>query len=74
MPLVDVICDRCGRTVHGLEVKGYGTGGFYRAGGDWEKYMREGEEIICDDCMHHEPKYRAAYHLDDPPASPLIAA
>lgn len=41
----------------------YSTGGFYRItkGDYWEKFAKPNEKIICDNCMHSDPKWIAVY-------------
>lgn len=40
------------------------TAGFYDVSGTtWGKYRRPGEGIVCDNCMHNDPKYRKDYNL-----------
>ena len=63
MPSIQVTCDRCGELVDGLEIEGQGTAGFYRTGPGsfWQRYANPGELIICDGCMHANPRYIADY-------------
>ena len=58
---VKVKCDRCEKTIEGIE-NSLGTGGFYRRGrSHWAKYMDDGESIVCDECMSVDPRYRSDY-------------
>jgi hypothetical protein len=57
MPKVTVVCDRCGRTIEGIEDP-EGTAGFYRVTeGPWHKYARCGETKVCDGCMWEDEGY-----------------
>ena len=66
MASVTVICDRCEKTVHGIE-NDLGTAGFYRRSG-WGKYMNADEDILCDECMQSDERYLEVYPppLPDP--------
>lgn len=57
---VEVVCSRCSVTVTGLESR-YGTCGFYRLTGVWQKYQRVGEQVLCDMCMQNDARYRMDY-------------
>jgi len=64
---ITVICDRCGKVVHGTigvcpSTGAIVTGGYYNvAEGNWKDFARWDEEIVCDDCMHSCPKYKKIY-------------
>lgn len=58
---VEVTCDRCKKTVAGLWTD-FATSGFYQcAAGHWSNLVNPGESIICDECMHADPRYLAVY-------------
>lgn len=61
MTNVTITCDRCGKTVQGIQAD-EGTGGFYNLKGIWEKFKQnDNEKMVCDDCMWKDPKYRELY-------------
>ncbi len=63
MPLivVEMFCNRCRRWVEGYDLGG-ATSGFVRVDvGRWAPYRREGETILCGECLETDPKYRADY-------------
>ena len=61
MPVVTVVCDRCGRTVQGWRGE-FATGGFYEVSQmAWSKYARPGESNVCAVCMFADPGYLADY-------------
>lgn len=61
MSKATVVCDRCGRTVEGLRLIN-ATSGFYDMTDEyWKRYAREGERVVCDDCMFKDPNYIADY-------------
>lgn len=67
---VDIICDRCGKTVRGIIVEthaGTMTGGFYDMGG-WKEFSRgDQEKNVCDLCMWSDPKFLEIYpHVRQP--------
>ena len=67
MKAVTINCDRCGKVVSGkigicptsgdVITKGY----YIVSDGNWSEFARWEEEIICDDCMHIDPKYLEIY-------------
>ena len=58
---VSVVCDRCHKTIHGLE-SSMGTVGFYRMTGYWGQYREsDSENIVCDECMPKNEKYQTDY-------------
>lgn len=60
---VSVVCDRCHKTVHGLEYD-MGTSGFYRMNGHLGVYRESNDEsVICDEYMQKNKKYRKDYGL-----------
>ena len=60
---VSVVCDRCHKTVNGL-ISDRGTSGFYRIVGVWGIYREsQDEEIVCDECMRKNEKYKKDYGL-----------
>lgn len=70
MPNVTVTCDRCKQQIDGIRepadpATGFvgATGGFYETGNPegWGKYADPGERIVCDACMHADPRYIAVY-------------
>lgn len=70
MKQVQIVCDRCKKTIDGIiaDVPATGipnryTGGFYDlTGGYWGKFARPGEKNICDECMHGDPEYKKLYN------------
>ncbi len=64
---VTITCDRCGKVVRGLSYQderfGLITAGFYDVTvGFWSHFARWEEELVCDECMHSCPKYKAIYN------------
>ncbi len=60
---VTVVCDRCKKTIHGMKNE-LATGGFYEVGPTgkaWGEFANPGENIVCDDCMWHDPRYIAVH-------------
>ena len=64
MPKVVVICGRCYDAVEGTQTKEY-TGGFFKTqeGTPWHKYAKNGELIICDDCMQADAGFQRDYEI-----------
>lgn len=60
--IVTVKCDRCHQQIDGMRTDGL-TAGFYEVehGQGFGKYTNPGERIICDRCMHTDPRYIADY-------------
>ncbi len=59
---VEFTCDRCGETKEGMSSLPEWTAGFYALDDlGWAKYANEGEEILCDACMHSDERYLADY-------------
>lgn len=67
MKMIQIQCDRCGKLVDGEIGLCPTTGvtithGYYVvAEGNWKEFQRWGEENVCDDCMHFDPKYKKLY-------------
>ncbi len=62
MVAVLVFCDRCDILIHGMEIEGVGTAGFYRVdSGIWHRYANEGEVVLCDKCMRRDYRYIEDY-------------
>lgn len=66
MSRVTVECSRCHQTVEGQEFDAPeggigGTSGFYRLDEYWAQFANEGETILCDSCMWHDPRYQEVY-------------
>ena len=60
---VVVECDRCHKTVQGLESY-MGTSGFYHMSGFWGLYRESPDEnVICDECMRKNERYKRDYGL-----------
>lgn len=70
-------CSRCGTDLTACVVASTPeiTKGYYDVSqGYWKQFAAPGEVLLCDDCMHADPKYRehlqprrgtpAAYHTD----------
>lgn len=70
-----VRCDRCHKTVDGIE-DGMFTGGFYRrhghdvVPGTWDELFTLNEEEVCDDCMQSDPRYLSMYPANLPHSTP----
>jgi len=64
---ITITCDRCGKIVEGtLEgtqaMDNIITEGYYIVNeGNWKEFGRWEEEVVCDDCMHSDPKYKKIY-------------
>lgn len=62
---IKIECDRCGVEVNGtVLIDGDDivcTGGFYDVVNGWTEYAEPGEMIVCDKCMHSDPKYKEIY-------------
>lgn len=69
---IDIVCDRCGRTVHGVileatEVLPRITARFYEVGegSAWREFaMTEDEQNVCDPCMWADPDFIVRYPGD----------
>jgi hypothetical protein len=65
MKNVTIVCDRCGKIVHGIideTPQGIVTGGFYDVSdGYWAQFKRWEEERVCDDCMFADANYKKVY-------------
>lgn len=64
MKSITIRCDRCKLIVEGFLSLDGNTSRFYRVNADilagtasWNDYGRDGEALICDACMHADPKY-----------------
>lgn len=58
---VIVVCNRCDKTVEGLRSE-LGTSGFYNTENTiWTQFANPDEKIVCDICMHLDPRYTAVY-------------
>lgn len=57
---VIVTCDRCKNKIKGIESIDC-TGGFYKASKYWSKFMNDGENILCDNCMFQDERYIKIY-------------
>lgn len=62
MSSVTVQCDRCEDWVEGVESI-FMTGGYYNTGPNsyWNRFANENELVVCDPCMHKEPRYLEVY-------------
>ncbi len=64
---LDITCDRCGGTIHGVIIEMTGlpkiTGGFYDVSeGGWHEFaLDENERTVCDFCMWSDPLFSAKY-------------
>jgi hypothetical protein len=64
--LTGLSCDRCHQKFQGFMV-GEFTAGFYVRGSkqynkhDWGLWMAPEEKVVCDRCMHADPRYVAIY-------------
>lgn len=58
---ITIICDRCGKTVEGLEELGVYSAGFYRRDDIWGQFMNPDEHLLCDACMQVDPRYQTVY-------------
>lgn len=68
---IDVICERCGETIHGVIIESTGipkmTGGFYdvTVGSGWNEFSRTpSEQYVCDRCMWADPQFIAKYPVN----------
>ena len=54
-------CSRCHKHIEDYQPPDGGmTAGYYYG---WVKFMNEGEAILCDNCMWHEPRYIEIYGI-----------
>lgn len=60
MNTIAITCDRCKRNVEGLASEN-GTAGYYRRDEWWGKFMDEGEDNVCDECVWTDERYIAEY-------------
>jgi hypothetical protein len=58
--LDDATCDRCRRKIADFRMPNGSTAGYYLAGA-WPRCANPGEQIICDDCMWNDPRYKRDY-------------
>ena len=60
---ITVQCDRCGKIVYGQHDEDVKlTAGYYDvAEGSWAEFARWEEQVVCDDCMHSDPKYKKIF-------------
>jgi len=56
-----ITCDRCRKEKNGWTGPVMSAGCYVVDKGGWEEHAREGEKIICDECMWNDPKYIAIY-------------
>jgi hypothetical protein len=66
MKNVNIICDRCGKIVHGLISEDGITSGFYDVSTEeWKEFRKwkwfNMESRICDNCMMTSKKYQKVY-------------
>ena len=69
---IEIICDRCGKTVHGIVMEAAEglpkiTGGFYdvAAPSVWGEFaLSEDEKNVCDGCMWENPAFIAKYPIN----------
>lgn len=55
-------CDRCHRKVEGwIDEDGTSYGVYVVDHGDWAKFAEGHEIVLCDRCMHCDPRYIAVY-------------
>lgn len=54
-------CDRCKSTFVGEECCGVTCGFYYVDSGPWVKFGKNNEKIVCDACIHSDPRYIAEY-------------
>lgn len=61
--LDDGTCDRCKHKIADFTMPVGGlTSGYYLVTCEtWREYGNKGEQIVCDDCMWHDPRYRRDY-------------
>lgn len=52
-------CDRCNIDKEGEVGLHFSAGCYLRSG--WARFMRNEEEIVCDDCMWKDPRYIAEF-------------
>ncbi len=53
-------CDRCHKEVIGL-ITDYGNKGYYRRNAMWGEFMSPDENVLCDECMHNDPRYKQQF-------------
>lgn len=66
---IDIICDRCGKTVHGILIEASAgipkiTGGFYDVADPsvWGEFaLTLLEKSVCDECMWADPRFLERY-------------
>jgi hypothetical protein len=55
-------CDRCKQLFDGWEHEDGTTCGFYDVSyGDWARFARPYETVLCDECMWSDPEYVRLY-------------
>jgi len=55
-------CDRCHRKVDGwVDEDGTSYGVYVVDHGEWAKFADGHETLLCDKCMHCDPRYIAVY-------------
>lgn len=59
---VEVVCDRCKKVIKG-ERSPWFTSGYYsiERPGYWADFVFPWENIVCDECMFADPRYRKVY-------------
>jgi hypothetical protein len=59
--LVELIeCSRCSKRVKSCAGENF-TAGYYELKGYWQRFAREDEVYLCDECMFSEPRYIQVY-------------
>ena len=61
--MIKVTCDRCKKEVKEFLISEGYTGGYYQVTfpSYWNKFANEGEDQVCDSCMHKDERYMEVY-------------
>lgn len=58
----DLTCDRCHRSLpNATPPANPFTAGYYLIGFLWSQFADPGEHVVCDRCMHADPRYIRTY-------------
>ena len=67
---IDIVCDRCGKTVHGIIIEEPGvpkiTGGYYDVTppSAWGMFSLPDEQAVCDQCMWSNLEFQKMYPVE----------
>lgn len=56
-----MLCNRCQKPFMGSNFLGVTCGYYDTHCGEWAKFANPGEKVVCDGCMHSDPRYIAVY-------------